>query len=80
MTEKSNPSVMLDRAVFERLFSAVEQARDRDGATRDALEARIRTLEQTVSALQVKAGAWGILGGLLPAVGMLLMIVVKGCA
>jgi len=64
----------MDRAIFERMLSAVESKDNGE------LERRVRDNEKELAALKVKASVWGLVGGAIPAVVVLAVIIIKGCA
>lgn len=41
------------------------------------LKTMVQTLEKCVERLNVKSGVWGLLGGLIPAVGILIYFIIK---
>ena len=43
----------------------------------ETMEKDIKTILQAIAMLKVQAGVWGLVGGLLPAIGILLIIFIK---
>lgn len=49
----------------------------RHGCQLDGLETSVATVRTDVAALKVKSGVWGLLGGLIPVLVLLLLEVLK---
>lgn len=50
---------------------------DRHGKTLEKILVEIGTIKIEITKLQMKAGIWGLLGGLIPVLVMILILVVK---
>ena len=48
--------------------------------TRVALATQLGEIKSEIAALKVKAGVWGLLGGLIPVLVGMSALLVKGCA
>ena len=59
--------------LLEERGRAAQERLDRVGTRIDRIDDQVRKAEHDLVSLKIKAGAWGLLGGLLPAVGALIL-------
>ena len=55
--------------ILEERERAAQGRLDRVGSRIDKIDSQVRQAEHDLVSLKIKAGAWGLLGGLLPALG-----------
>jgi len=59
--------------LLEERGRAAQERCDRIGARIDKIDDQIRRAEHDLVSLKIKAGAWGLLGGILPGIAALLL-------
>ena len=60
--------------ILEERERAAQERLDRVGGRVDQIDQQVRSAEHDLITLKIKAGVWGLAGGLLPAIGALLLV------